>query len=229
MLGKVSIMVRKALVILLIFLGSIPWANAMLVDYSDSSSGTLPQSAAMVDTMSVPQFNTDLGTLNSVSLVLGNNFNWTFMGENTSNVSTGSITHKLDMDLAVNGYASHLLTDELNGFQRQYDNLPVFDGMLDFGGISGYTEDFSSLQAVENYLLTGTDMMPFLGNASVEFVVFGSSLSLSEGGNGNEVMGVLSNYSTHTQVVYDYTPVPIPGAWILLCSGLIGLIGLRRR
>lgn len=45
-----------------------------------------------------------------------------------------------------------------------------------------------------------------------------------------EQMGTMvASLNANNELVLDFTPVPIPGSLLLLGSGLMGLLGIRRR
>ena len=210
---KGAVLIGSILIILQFLLLGGSRVDAAFLNYSDSSTGTLPQTPGTADTMQIDQFDLAIGTLNSVTVNLSDYFTWSFLGENTDGPNT--ISHNLSMDLAINSYQSGLLKDTLT---RHEDNpLPTSDGTVDFGGTSGYTHNNSSFPPglANTYILTGVDMAPFLGIGQVDFSLFGSSQSSSSDTTGNAAYGVLSNYAANVDVVYDYTPIPIPGAaWL---------------
>lgn len=75
---------------------------------------------------------------------------------------------------------------------------------------------------------SGLDLNPFIGAGSLEFLLNANSFD-SVSVTGGRPFSMATAYEGTITVVYDYTPVPIPGAAWLLGSGLIGLAGLRRR
>lgn len=200
-------------------------AHAALMSDSDFSTGTLPQTAAQVDTLVVDQFDPLLGTLNKVTVDLDNIFDWTNRGENMSTSSGGSLTHSLDMDLEVS-LGSFLLADDLS-FNNTWDLL-AYDGTLDFDGLSGFTAPGQSVLKTGTIELTGVDMLLFIGTGAVDFTIFGSSQSSMSNTTGNAAQGISSSYTANAMVTYDYDAVPIPSAIWLLGSGLIGIMGFRK-
>ena len=200
-------------------------AHAALISDSDVSSGTLPQTANTVDTLAVDQFDPLLGTLTKVTISLDNIFDWTNKGENLD--GPGSISQSLDMDLLISLGATGLLPDSL-AFNQTWP-VGTYDGVIDFGGTSGFTAPGQSNLETFTIDLTGSDMLPFLGAGTVGFTVFGSSQSRASDTTGNVVNWISSQYTANALVTYEYTPVPIPAAVWLLGSGVIGLAGLRRR
>jgi len=200
-------------------------AQAALISDTDVSSGSLPYVANTVDTLTVDQFDPLLGTLNKVTVSLDNIFDWTNRGENMD--GPGSIIQSLNMDLVIKLGTTALLPASLN-FDKTWP-VPGFDGVLDFGGASGFTESHQSDLETATIDLTGNDMLPFLGTSTLGFTIFGSSQSTTGDTTGNSAQGISSLYTANVLVAYDYTPVTIPGAFWLLGSGLVGLVGTRRR
>jgi len=107
---------------------------------------------------------------------------------------------------------------------KSYD-AGAYDGVLDFGGTSGATDENVAASDSGSITLT-SDLTPFIGNGTVALDVnaFGES---SQSGSGN-----LTTWFTNlagAQVSITYIPVPEPSALIALGTGIIGLAGLKLR
>jgi hypothetical protein len=69
----------------------------------------------------------------------------------------------------------------------------------------------------------------YLTDVISQFQGFAAAQANSSGEYGVFVLNLTSNTGEFRQDQLVYTPTPIPGALLLLGSGLIGLVGIRRR
>lgn len=201
-------------------------AEAALITVSDSLTGQSPQVYAQIGNLELSKFDPLLGTLNSATITFSDHFTWTSMAENTDGPNK-VFSHTLNQRVTVMDGIKTML-DDPNSYSGSWV-LSAYDGMLDFGGTSGITAHGSSAPASVRLVITGDDLSRFIGMDSLLFAVLsnsGSTLSL-QGGNGS--MGSRQNYFASAVVEYDYMPTPIPAAAWLLGSGLLGLVGIRRR
>jgi len=107
---------------------------------------------------------------------------------------------------------------------KSYD-AGAYDGVLDFGGTSGATDNDINVTETGSITLT-SDLTPFIGNGTVDLDVSAIGNS-SQSGSGN-----LTTWFTNlagAEVTVTYIPVPEPSALIALGTGIIGLVGLKLR
>lgn len=209
---------------------SVPMAEAALVSYSDTSTGTPPQTTGYVDKgdLNLNKFDTSLGTLAKVTLTFTNYFDWQSFAENTSTSSGATFTHTINNQrVQITQGGTTFFTDS-SSFLKSW-SLGVYDNVLDFGGTSGITENNSSTLNTVSFTYTGASMAPFIGSGFSTFdVLSGADLFKLQGG-GNMAMGSTDKFNAGASIIYEYAPVPIPAAAWLLGSGLVGLVGVRRR
>lgn len=181
------------------------------------------------------QFDTGLGTLNSVTIDL--------TGFVTGSASAESLdaapsTVTLDLQALVEFLVGATNLAQVIPAVQQIVGLDAFDGDIDFGGNSGISftdlagSDFTSV------VLTGANMAPFIGNGTVTGLCNGTGQSVGTGA-GNLVTQFSTQAGCAVTVTYDYRtngtqPVPeidaIAGTGALtLLAGALALVGERRR
>jgi len=164
--------------------------------------------------VSVPSFNTALGTLTGVNIL----FSTSNAGQNnylaienhsvTPSTIEASNNHKrLYIDLNVEGTTTSVVMELL-----KRSNLPhtftAYDGTDDFAGTSGAI--FADSAINYNYQQASTNISSFAGNGITE--VHALTISGFEGayeitiGGGNISMSQHTAYNVSVQVTYTYTP-----------------------
>jgi hypothetical protein len=217
--------------LLLVSLGSAhAQTTAHQIDY-DSNAAPLAQTNWSVDTW-LPQFDSQLGTLDSVTIRLVSHLEGSAKAESTNAVSR---------DVSLNLQASFKLVDLGSGAtwlqQTEVVNRSfaagAFDGVRDYGGDSGRSYLDLGVDGSTSQTFTDSAMLArFTGTGLVgtQLSAKGESRSLS---SSNIVTQFRTRASGYASVSYAYhtTAVPEPGTWALMAAGLgmVLMLASRRR
>lgn len=194
--------------------------------------GTLPT----VRSFSLPTFNSSLGTLTGVELIVSATATETVKVQNTDTTSaitftSATATTPVNLFESVAGHNIQLLTEN---FVATYDNggadITIAKARIVNGQISArsVTSNAISASSSKSEVLAG-DLSSFIGNGvlPVSFVEEfgpGSYSGIYPTGEKDFIHfgGTISAGST-TEIIYTYTataPVPEPEQWLLMLSGL---------
>lgn len=242
---------RKVLVILGLaaaMTATIP-AQATTVSYTRSLEPD-PQETNFSSQLNLPQFDSALGSLNSVLIQVQGSLLANAGIENTHPLATGGTRFDIQLiqNLAVTlGDQTILAMDHENAhdldytaydmgyFQRmQVQSLSGYDGVTDFGGSSGLTVNLWDVHQAGSF--TPSSLGEFIGTETFAIQVQASAWAGSITGS-NFVTFMSSLAGTTATVTYDYSvlpphvpPVPEP---LTLISAFMALGGLgtyvRRR
>ncbi len=175
--------------------------------------------------ISLPLFDPSLGTLNSVSWNLGGNVSGSAKFES---LDAGATTVNLNLAATLTLFApdNSVLQVTIPSVNTAV-NASAHDGTIDFGGTSGATytglsgsATAGSSSSVPAFLALFTGV----GLTSINATGVGSS---SGTGGGNLITQFATSAGANFEIVYDYTPVPTPGA--IAVFGAAGLLAARRR
>ncbi|MCU0588420.1 MAG: choice-of-anchor E domain-containing protein [Syntrophobacteraceae bacterium] len=204
------------------------WAGpsrAALVVLSDLKSGLTPIEN---HALSLARFDPALGTLQKATFTLIGTVNSSLTVSTSQNPSRVT-WEKLDYEsilgagnryfIDISGPSSLRADDAFVG--KAVDNVTLAAGQAGFFTTPG-------LSAFSELVLTGSDLAPFMGSGSVQFLLNANSFD-SVSVTGGRSFSIATSYEGSVRVAYDYAPVPIPGAAWLLGSGVAGLAGLRRK
>lgn len=203
-------------------------ASATTLSYTDSV--TL-QSTNWIEMLSVDQFDSALGDLNSVTVMLTG----TVEGEaSAESLDAAPATITLDLSALISASTANLgNVAAVLPVVSSTEMLDMFDGLIDFDGPSGTASGVVTADDMDTGVLTGADMAEFIGGGSV--VLSLEAMGQSSGtGAGNLITSFLTSAAATVTVVYDYdpaqgpAPVPLPASVLLLGAALGGL-GLARR
>jgi hypothetical protein len=219
---------KKLLVYALVVLAVSLSANAMEITYTVSFDDSYSGSFNINEILSVPQFDSSMGTLLNVKIDGGIRANGTIGFENTTaNPYTGSIaTYFGDPVQSTNGtlelkFNGAAIADVAWDVQEIYSmNLTAFDGGYDFTGTSGFLRTY--LFKIDNAnLYYDNGLSAFIGGSTVNFDLIGNAVSaISMPGNG--MSQVITIGQGDVTITYEYIPEPMTMA-------LMGIGGLLLR
>lgn len=205
-------------------LAATPAFAATVVQTHTINSKTTPASTKF----SFDQFDSSLGTLNSVTLSFDANVSSTGSLKNTSNREKVFTLSKF-AEAGLSGAGFDLDASLLSG-QSQYDLKRNKSASISFSGSDSDTETLSS------------GLAAFIGNGDLDFTFSRQShFSLSPSESDCD-WGLVSKIWGDATLTYDYTAppppshdpppisaVPEPGVWSLLILGFAGLGAALRR
>lgn len=212
-------------------LASTGLASAASISFSDSISLTMTNWA---DSVSIGQFDSALGTLNSATVKLDGSVQGDAKGESLD-AAPATVSLKLQAEINAN-HATLGNVVTILPVVDSVSNLATFDGTIDFGGTSGV--EFPGVTASDqdtNVFTAATDLIPFIGTGLIMFDVDAAGQSVGTGA-GNLITQFATNAQATVTVLYDYDPavtppppvIPLPAGAPLLLAG-IGAFAVARR
>ncbi len=192
---------------------------------------TTPVSSTLTDwsnNLSFAQFNPALGTLTSVELDLTSALTTSLTLTNTSGALGASGKAFTEVQISVGTALGLFDVPQIDQNSPKFTfNIAaggnVSSGIITFSGQSTSDYNLSNVSPSVMSAFTGT------GNISLPATTFTQTWIQYSSGNVNQSQ--VTNASLTGDVIYTYTPapVPLPSALFLLGPGLFGLLGLRRR
>ncbi|MFQ3549970.1 MAG: choice-of-anchor E domain-containing protein [Armatimonadota bacterium] len=218
----------KLLVFVLLALFSVSAVYAASVSYSDTIS--LSQTN-WNSTVTIPKFDSSLGTLTSIEFSLIGFVSGSTAFENLD-ASPATVTTNLSAMLKLTRPDSSTLVISLP-VANTSDYASEYDGITDFNGTSGKTYSNLSASATESFISTlASDFALFTGTGNIILPVTATGTS-SGSGAGNLLLQFTTNASADVFVKYNYEPdvIPEPASIVALLGGIAGIggVALKRR
>ena len=210
--------------IALLLLTSVVAVNAAVLSYTQ----TIPLAPTDWNTtISIPKFNSSLGTLTSIEFILAGHAEGTAAFENRN--GPGTVTMDLGATLQLERPDSTILVIAVP-LVHTSDAVPTFDGVIDFGGTSGKTYSGLGADITESKTSTppSSDLALFTGFGNIILPVVATGNSTGSG-SGNLVTQFSSQASAQATVKYHYDAVPEPSGLLTLLSGLTVVGGTLTR
>jgi len=212
--------------------GALILAGAMTLS-SNVNAAVISQSDAIAmsntnwsNTLSFNQFDSSLGTLDSVSFeitgVVAGDARYESMD---SAPSTVTLSLEAMLELARPSGAPLVVVFPVVSVVA---TPGPFDTVIDWSGTSGGA--YIGLTATLSNSASTTsaaDLALFTGAGTIDLGVSASAQSMGTG-SGNLVTWFTTDASADVTVIYNYSTVPVPAAAWLFGSGLLGLVGMAR-
>lgn len=207
--------------------GAIGSAQAEVISFTATKATA---TTAWNDVLSFGKFNSNLGTLNSITFELGGTVSGSGRAESLD-ASASVVTLSLSSILTLTRPDGSTIVIT-NPVFSQNNSLSAFDGSIDFAGSSGASTGQVSSSHTESFASSSANDFALFSQAG------GGTISLNLGAtgqsNGSGAGNLITQFATsaagQVKVSYDYTaaPVPEPETYAMLIGGL-GLLGLVRR
>ncbi len=213
-------------------------AGASLVSYNDSISGLFD---LVVDRdLAVPQFDSSLGTLNSVTIAVSTALQASLKGENTNPTNPASGTKAFNVytywtsdptqytraSVTLSFDSSVISTAGYTDATKYVLNLTKYDGITDFAGTSGATAvTFSPFDS--DILFYNSGLASFIGTGSLTFGLISDAYTVLQA-PGTFATRMATTGQAGVNVTYDFTPIPEPATIGLLGLGALSLLKRRR-
>jgi len=180
-------------------------------------TGTIPlQSTNWTNTVSIPKFNGNLGTLQTIQFSLTGNVQGTAQAE-SQDASPSQVTTSFSASIQLTRPDTSLIVVTLP-IANFVDNFSAADGVLDFAGTSGITH--ANINATDTQMVTSpppaSDLALFTGVGNIVLPVSATGSSVATG-SGNLVTVFQTDASATVQVCYTFLPNTPP---TITCPGL---------
>lgn len=218
---------RKLLTVVcgLVLLASLGCADATQLSYTR----TVPLSTTnWADSISVPKFDTSLGTLDGITFTLAGHVEGTARLENLETIPANVTVNLSSILRLMRPDTSEIVVTipvvSVTELIAEFDTVP------DFGGPSGRTHENLAGDHSETAVSPppDSDLVLFSGMGDIVLPVSAEGFS-SGSGAGNLLLQFNTLASAEATVTYDYTAVPEPSGVLALLTGLGGLAGLVTR
>jgi hypothetical protein len=171
----------------------------------------------------IPQFNSSLGTLTSVTLSVSGSATWSLNFTNLDGVN-GGVKASETNDLFIN-YSLGILAE--NDFVWLTTNYPAYQKPGANGGVFSESWGPATVQTLDTFT-SALDLANFTGAGDIPVSAqFNDWFDLTATGGVNK-WGSATSSSFTADVTYNYTPVPEPSSFGLLIGGLGLLIWTHR-
>jgi hypothetical protein len=156
--------------------------------------------------LSFPQHNPASGPLQSVAFLVRDSLVATFRYENLSVSSVNSIRDSSKATVTLQRPDNSVLLSVISAVERR-DNLPVYDGVTDFGGLSGRTIPGVVGYNTDSYTTTApADLTLFTGTGSISLPCKAVGRSYTSDTAGNVIHWITTQALARVTVTYTYDP-----------------------
>ncbi|HBG27463.1 MAG: hypothetical protein A2Y10_02720 [Planctomycetes bacterium GWF2_41_51] len=214
---------KKFLLVLIVLAMSVA-AQANIITYSDSVTGLFD---LVPDTdLLVSQFDSSLGTLNSVTITFYTALQGSLGFENLKQFG-GNFSISTNNIYAAVVIGGGICASNYNDNQMYTATLGAYDGTTDYAGTSGtILATYSDSDTMPFFFNTPDSMAQFLGTGNMTFTTQTFSM-MSLGLPTNSEAAINTTGQASVTISYDYTPVPEPATIAILSLG--GLFLFKRK
>ena len=166
------------------------------------------------DSLSVAQFNPNLGTLQSVTITATGTGQFSQYYQNLSTGSPGSVTISQNFDMLLGMPSLGTIVSDLNVTPgSQTYSLQAYTGTPFFTGNSGGSQTYEA-SGSSTVPLGASSLAAFTGSGLADFTVTANGFGSSDNNTGNFAVGWSTLAGLGLSVTYTYNVIPEPATWM---------------